>query len=697
MFHPVIDPGHTTADLMLQLRRKRHILDIIAVKYQILFPPYRFAPLELTDVLQNVGVGNLSILHLRTAIPGGSSGDGSPVLPAFVVERETNSKLVAMLPWIATGINNEAWKSWIKSRPLALKVPAYIRLNDLLLEISCATNDHLRNFGNPLVARWFYGFDRLKPNGKILLPSINAVFALRVVDFLASQLGMTPTMKVHPRYNLPTFAGKNNLVWLECHVNRALDVFFLQIVTRLQDWHKVIDDAKKHTTRCNDTKKPRDKGKKRNLAHIPPDLEALLVNLTPVVDPTAFQKISKNFQLAAFMLGWSFQGKFHVPANLENLLAHFALIHGFKLEAAAVFEEFGELEFAGTQTLFKLAMLLTPVVLCLPISLSTCQSNGIDTGTHYTDNSPCAPPPKKMFQCLGNKPEDLQQHENAIMDQVWLIAQGVKGADEAISALWPILDQIPRTGPKNWFKNSDSYLTIPSDLFDFQSRASSSDEEHHGRENKKRNVNLNVDPSVNNIAEAQSSGLTGALNSEANSLQHQSDIYGTETRKTMARTHSSILPSTTAAPPLLDCSMKWLVSSSSLYPIGSPIFIPSKRSHIQVESDRESNLGKRTTKPLKKRKASAQNEDSNLTESLGRAFEGKIKPREMEDGDIFFQTFSAESVRTTGHTVSPTFEHERARPLLQRSVKPEEEGVTVQQALLCRTQHTRAVERADDE
>jgi hypothetical protein len=66
-------PGSTVKDIMQQLRRQHKIADLSRIKHHIVFPAHRFASLALTDKLKDVGIRDLSVLHLRTSTLGGSS------------------------------------------------------------------------------------------------------------------------------------------------------------------------------------------------------------------------------------------------------------------------------------------------------------------------------------------------------------------------------------------------------------------------------------------------------------------------------------------------------------------------------------------------------------------------------------------------------------------------------------------------
>lgn len=74
--NPDMASGSTVHDVLREMRHRHLILNFLHYKHHIIFPPYKFGSLSLTDKLQDVGIQDLSVLHLRTSVLGGSSHRG---------------------------------------------------------------------------------------------------------------------------------------------------------------------------------------------------------------------------------------------------------------------------------------------------------------------------------------------------------------------------------------------------------------------------------------------------------------------------------------------------------------------------------------------------------------------------------------------------------------------------------------------
>jgi hypothetical protein len=70
-------PECTVQEVLFQLRRRHLIADLSRIEHNIIFPAYKFASLSLTDKLKDVGIHDLSVLHIRTSVLGGSPDQGS--------------------------------------------------------------------------------------------------------------------------------------------------------------------------------------------------------------------------------------------------------------------------------------------------------------------------------------------------------------------------------------------------------------------------------------------------------------------------------------------------------------------------------------------------------------------------------------------------------------------------------------------
>lgn len=62
----------TTQDLINELRARRRICLSKQIQHQVLFPALQFRSLNRAENLYTSGVHNLSTLHVRTLLPGGS-------------------------------------------------------------------------------------------------------------------------------------------------------------------------------------------------------------------------------------------------------------------------------------------------------------------------------------------------------------------------------------------------------------------------------------------------------------------------------------------------------------------------------------------------------------------------------------------------------------------------------------------------
>jgi hypothetical protein len=63
----------TVSDILVELRRRRLIPDLRRVRHSIYFPTHRRGPLEPRESLLDIGVKDLSTLHIRALYLGGSS------------------------------------------------------------------------------------------------------------------------------------------------------------------------------------------------------------------------------------------------------------------------------------------------------------------------------------------------------------------------------------------------------------------------------------------------------------------------------------------------------------------------------------------------------------------------------------------------------------------------------------------------
>ncbi|KAJ7260975.1 hypothetical protein C8J57DRAFT_1232533 [Mycena rebaudengoi] len=65
--------GSRVEEILQEMRHRHRISDISRIKHHILFPARKYASLNLDDTLCDVGIRDLSVIHVRISVPGGSS------------------------------------------------------------------------------------------------------------------------------------------------------------------------------------------------------------------------------------------------------------------------------------------------------------------------------------------------------------------------------------------------------------------------------------------------------------------------------------------------------------------------------------------------------------------------------------------------------------------------------------------------
>jgi hypothetical protein len=71
-YHLEMATESTVEDVLLCLRVRHLIPDLMRVTHHMIFPAHKFASLSPTDKLRDIGVQDLSVLYVRTSILGGS-------------------------------------------------------------------------------------------------------------------------------------------------------------------------------------------------------------------------------------------------------------------------------------------------------------------------------------------------------------------------------------------------------------------------------------------------------------------------------------------------------------------------------------------------------------------------------------------------------------------------------------------------
>ncbi|KAJ7736951.1 hypothetical protein DFH07DRAFT_842427, partial [Mycena maculata] len=65
-------PGSTVHEIVKEMHRQRLIPNLSRIEHSVIFPAHQFKALEYTDLLRDIGVHNMSVLHIRMSILGGS-------------------------------------------------------------------------------------------------------------------------------------------------------------------------------------------------------------------------------------------------------------------------------------------------------------------------------------------------------------------------------------------------------------------------------------------------------------------------------------------------------------------------------------------------------------------------------------------------------------------------------------------------
>ena len=71
--HEAVDSRWTIYDVLKDLRRRHLIPDLSQIRPVAYFNPFRLSPLSESSSLEKIGVKDLSVLHIRFSLLGGSS------------------------------------------------------------------------------------------------------------------------------------------------------------------------------------------------------------------------------------------------------------------------------------------------------------------------------------------------------------------------------------------------------------------------------------------------------------------------------------------------------------------------------------------------------------------------------------------------------------------------------------------------
>ncbi|KAJ7124135.1 hypothetical protein C8R43DRAFT_958821 [Mycena crocata] len=485
----------TISDVLDKLQKMHKIGAESRLQHQVIFPSYKKIALELTDTFCRLGVKDLAVLHVRSLVLGGTanstdeaSGDNAPGPSGSGSgshNRETNSPLFCKLPWSVDGLSDDSWRKWIHDLPqtLSSNIPQWISFvvgmkvtcypprilntqQELLSNIHEATRWYFprTTSGKKATASEFFGFEkpRFRRPGITLKLEDDSVYGIRLLNFLALRMGMEETGdEQEPRYRWPSDLAGNTL-------------------TRLKDWSSVVDKAVHlRQERLDSLNRASASGHVPGVGNADPDpsnslpvgddlmgdsgdcetskqIQALFDNLSCPFLAEDTKKIIDNLSLAGFMLGWHFQGNFKLPGTTKELLIELSKYPGLK----KLVDEQGGLLLGRVKetTVFlqrplKLALLISPLVLLLCVMLYE---------ESYNDAQLI-----KLFQSLGRfRPAVLKSCEEAVMDQVWMLARGLRTPEQAFLCLAANLSKILRSAAetdllRDWFQDPEDRPQLP--------------------------------------------------------------------------------------------------------------------------------------------------------------------------------------------------------------------------------------------
>ncbi|KAJ7699834.1 hypothetical protein B0H14DRAFT_3652401 [Mycena olivaceomarginata] len=103
----------TVEDVLLCLRVRHLIPDLMRVTHHMIFPAHKFASLSPTDKLRDIGVQDLSVLYVRTSILGGSpesDSDSEPKASGSTGFSHTSGKFKSSRPDVWKPTQDGSWR-----------------------------------------------------------------------------------------------------------------------------------------------------------------------------------------------------------------------------------------------------------------------------------------------------------------------------------------------------------------------------------------------------------------------------------------------------------------------------------------------------------------------------------------------------------------------------------------------------------
>ncbi|KAJ7435390.1 hypothetical protein B0H11DRAFT_1937686 [Mycena galericulata] len=438
--------GDKIIDVLFQLRRLHFITDLTRVKHYVVFPGRKLASLEVTDTLGDVGLGDLSVLHVRTAVRGGAYGfrtdtttiastssmqssfstNTSDHPPPLVIQRVTNSPLVLHLPWSIHGISDEGWRNWPEYPPVTLKVPPHVQFNATVTDGQLSSN----GTAPQLYARFFFGFDavnRAEPNSNPKFPPGNAIFGLQAIQLLAEKLGIPRNLEIRRRTCNPRLIikGKSKIVMDKLHNWRSVVVAAGEIIGPMS---RLTMTSETH----NETLGPADLQRKALYDNLTSTFcaESILCNMTPTSTSQAASILS-NLTSTAFLMGCYCEGKFDVPKSMDKVLDYLSG-RGFEImDRDRKSIQAASKNVTAISIPLRVALSISFLALLLPIPLITWAFSDVQL--------------VEIFRSLGTKPTTLVMYEKALTDELWEVAQGLKSVEMALRSFLDKSTTLPNT------------------------------------------------------------------------------------------------------------------------------------------------------------------------------------------------------------------------------------------------------------
>ncbi|KAJ7041257.1 hypothetical protein C8F04DRAFT_1253321 [Mycena alexandri] len=244
-------------------------------------------------------------------------------------------------------------------------------------------------------------------------------FALRVIDFVASEMG-APALPITP-----------TIPW---SFNVKLRGKTLEVVNLLNNWPEVFAAAQgSWSSYKTENTEWLAEAEVAILRGDPETLHAaaLYNNCTRSFRKHPYEHILCNFRLAALALGWYFAGYFDTSKNfvLQGLKDR-----GFreKIEAQETTITTGMKDIKNLNLPLKLALFISPLVLLLPKPLATWTFHNGQLVYIY-----------KTLQDSRPRPGQLMRVEGIAMKEVWKVAQGIKIAEKALADFFVEASAVP--------------------------------------------------------------------------------------------------------------------------------------------------------------------------------------------------------------------------------------------------------------